>query len=306
MGTIEDTAEIIKNFPIETSAEIIEEIITDFKNPNRELPIDTGFPSLRTYFAGFKKNQIVILSARPSIGKTLTALNFTLNLINNGKKVLYFDLEEQKVQNFERLISNVANYPLRDDLDNPKLSEDKKSLVLQILELGRKKLNDKNLHYVSKPNLTLDDMETIARNLGHIDLIVIDHLTKVKSKVKGPIYERVTDIASNLRQLSYNLEGVPLLVLAQAGRDSAGKKPSLSDLKGSGEIEENADAVLMLYVEEEYDEEGRPDEQEIQVIVRKNRHGRTGTAKLLLTRPIQRLSELPASMQNEKNQKTKK
>ncbi len=299
MSILETNIEPVQNSPLETSAEILDQIIADFNNPNRELPISTGYRSLTKMFSGFKRNQITILSARPSVGKTCTALNFTINLINKGKKVLFFDLEEQKTQNFERMISNLTGCPLRDDLDNPRLSPAEKAKVLEILGLGRKLLNDKNLYYVSKPNLTLNDMKEIALNLKNIDLVVIDHLTKVKSSVKSSnIYERVTDIASNLRQLSYDIGGTPLLVLAQAGRDARNRKPELNDLKGSGEIEENADVVLMLYAkQEEEDEEGeelgQPDEQEICVMVRKNRHGRTGSTKLLLNRPLQKLSELP-------------
>jgi len=292
---LETNIEEVNNSPIQTSEQIINEIIADFKSNKRELPINTGYSSLSKLFRGFKKNQITILAARTSVGKTCVALNFVINLLNAGKNVLYFDLEEQKSQNYHRILSNITNYPLRDKLDDPDLNDFERKTVLQILEPGKKRLNDKNLYYVSKPNLTLDNIRETASNLKNIDLVVIDHLTKVKSTTKGNIYERTTDVASNLRQLSYDLGGVPLLVLAQISRGAEEKKdkrPLLSDLKGSGEIEENADVVMMLYTNGYYEEE-MPDEEPIEIIFRKNRHGRTGTAKLLLNRPLQKISEIP-------------
>jgi replicative DNA helicase len=286
-------AEKIINSPIQTSKQIIDEIINEFKNDKREIPINTGFKNLNRMFTGFKRNQITILAGRSSMGKTCVALNFVINLLNTGKKVLYFDLEEQKNQNYHRILSNITNYPLRDKLDNPHLTKFEKDLVLKTLETGRERFNDKGLFYVSKPNLTLENMQEMAANSKDIDVIVIDHLTKIKSKGSN-IYERTTDTAGNLRQLSYNLGGIPLLVLAQINRgaeERRNKKPLLSDLKGSGEIEENADVVILLYAEGYYQEE-TPDEEPIYLNVAKNRHGRTGIAKLLINRPLQKIKEI--------------
>ena len=286
--------EEINNSLVETPKQIMNKIITDFKSTKRELPSFTGYKSLSYFFKGFKKNQITILAARTSVGKTCMALNFTINLINEGKKVLFIDLEEQKEANFYRIISNIINFPVKDLLDDATLTETEKATILNRLKEADFKIKDKPLYYVSKPNLSLDDIEKIAKTIPDLDLIVIDHLTKVKSKVKSSsIYERTTDIASNLRQLSYNLNGVPLLVLAQINRgteDKKDKRPLLSDLKGSGEIEENADVVIMLYADGYYLEQ-TPDREEIELIFRKNRHGRTGTAKLMLERPIQKIME---------------
>lgn len=285
--------EKICNSPIQTSRQIIDEIISEFANNKRETPINTGYKALSEMFTGFRRNQITILAGRSSMGKTCVALNFVINLLNANKKVLYFDLEEQKEQNYHRILSNITNYPLRDKLDNPYLTKMEKDLVIKTLETGRGRFNDKGLYYVSKPNLTLDTMREIALNLKDVDLIVIDHLTKVKSKGSN-IYERTTDTANNLRQLSYDLGGIPLLVLAQVNRgaeERKDKRPMLSDLKGSGEIEENADVVILLYAEGYYQEQS-PDEEPIYLNVAKNRHGRTGTAKLLLCRPLQKIKEI--------------
>lgn len=292
MDLLNNTEKVI-NSPIQTSRQIISEIIDEFKNDKREMPINTGFKPLNYLFSGFKRNQITILAGRSSMGKTCMALNFVINLLNTNKKVLYFDLEEQKYQNYHRILSNITNYPLRDKLDNPYLTKVEKDLVLKTLETGMERLNSNNLMYVSKPNLTLENMREITLNLKDTDLIVIDHLTKIKSKGSN-IYERTTDTASNLRQLSYDLGGVPLLVLAQINRgaeERRDKRPMLSDLKGSGEIEENADVVILLYAEGYYAEES-PDEEPIYLNIAKNRHGRTGTTKLLINRPLQKILEI--------------
>ena len=289
-----DDLEEINNCSYETSTQIIDNIIKDFTSPNRELPSVSGYKTLEYFFKGFKRNQITVLSARTSMGKTCAALNLTLNQLNNNKSVLYVDLEEQKEANFHRLLSNTTNYPLRDKLDNEELTQFDYDITLKVLNLGKDRLRNKKLYYVSKPNLTLNSIEQIAKTIPELDLIVIDHLTKVKSNIKGSLYERVTDVTSNLRQLSYNLNGVPLLVLAQINRgteDKKDKRPLLSDLKGSGEIEENADVVIMLYSEGYY-ENDTPDEEQIEFIFRKNRHARTGTAKLLLNRPLQKITDI--------------
>lgn len=291
-------AEKIIISPIETSEQIFNEIYNNFKSNKREIPINTGFPTLGQIFAGFKRNQITILAGRSSMGKTCVALNFVINLCNANKKVLYFDLEEQKTQNYQRILSNVTNYPLRNKFDNPYLDKHEKELVLKTLETGKERFNNNALFYVSKPNLTINDMQEIAINskeidLKDIDLIVIDHLTKVKSKGNS-IYERTTDTANNLRQLSYDLGGVPILVLAQINRgaeERRDKRPLLSDLKGSGEIEENADVVILLFTEGYY-KEVMPDKEAIYLNVAKNRHGRTGTATLLMNRPLQKITEI--------------
>lgn len=286
-------AEKIYNSPIQTSKEIINEIIDEFKNDKREMPISTGYKEVGNLFTGFKRNQITVLAGRSSMGKTCVALNFVINLLNAGKKVLYFDLEEQKSQNYHRILSNITNYPLRDKLDNPYLTKAEKELVLKTLETSRELFNDKGLYYVSKPNLTLDNMREIALGQSNIDVIVIDHLTKIKSKGNS-IYERTTDTANNLRQLSYDLGGIPIMVLAQINRgaeERKDKRPMLSDLKGSGEIEENADVVILLYAKGYYEEQS-PDKEPIYLNVAKNRHGRTGTAALLLNRPLQKISEI--------------
>jgi len=288
-----DNAEKVNNCPIQTSKQIIDEIISEFKNDKREMPISTGFKSLNCLFSGFKRNQITVLAGRSSMGKTCVALNFVINLLNANKKVLFFDLEEQKYQNYHRILSNITNYPLRDKLDNPYLGKADKELVLKTLETGRERFNDDGLHYVSKPNLTLDNMREIALNLKDTDVIVIDHLTKIKSKGNS-IYERTTDTANNLRQLSYDLGGIPIMVLAQINRgaeERRDKRPMLSDLKGSGEIEENADVVILLYAQGYYAEQS-PDREPIYLNVAKNRHGRTGTATLLMNRPLQKITEI--------------
>lgn len=292
MNILDNTEKVI-NSPIQTSKEIIDEIINEFKNNKRELPINTGYKSLNYLFSGFKRNQITVLAGRSSMGKTCVALNFVINLLNANKKVLFFDLEEQKYQNYHRILSNITNYPLRDKLDNLHLSKIEKELVLKTLETGRERFNDSGLYYVSKPNLTLPDMREIASNLKDTNLIVIDHLTKIKSKGNS-IYERTTDTANNLRQLSYDLGGIPIMVLAQINRgaeERRDKRPMLSDLKGSGEIEENADVVILLYAQGYYEEQS-PDKEPIYLNVAKNRHGRTGTATLLMNRPLQKITEI--------------
>lgn len=110
MEILENT-EKIYNSPIQTSKQIIDEIISESMNDKREIQINTGYKALNKMFTGFRRNQITILAGRSSMGKTCVALNFVINLLNADKKVLYFDLEEQKEQNYHRILSNITNYP---------------------------------------------------------------------------------------------------------------------------------------------------------------------------------------------------
>jgi len=265
------------------------------KNGEIEKPNDLGFPTISKYYRGFKKNQIIILGGRPNIGKTNVALNFVIKQIEKGKTVLWFDLEEQEDENLTRILTIIGQYPFKDRLESENLSEYEKKLLLKNYEAAEIKLAGMNLYYICKTSITLDEIENITKSYGQVDLIVIDHLTKVKTEAKGSRYEKVTDVACNLRNTSAKLGGIPFLVLAQVNRASTegkDKEPDITDLKGSGEIEENADVIILLHRKSYFDKDGeQPDVEPIKIIIGKNRGGKRGFALLRWCAGLQTISE---------------
>lgn len=220
MSVLSNNTEKIENAPIKRGAVILQSIKTEFKSGNTEPPISMGYSSIDKYYRGFKKNQIVILGGRSSMGKTNFALNVCYNLLKARKKILYIDLEEQQEENLIRLATIHQQFVFKDYLDTPNIGEYKKKEVEKKLNEAEKWLNNKDFYYINKPNLRLSDIKEIVQRYKPLDLIVIDHLTKIKSDAYGNRYEKVTDVANNLRGLSAELGGVPLLIPAQINRES--------------------------------------------------------------------------------------
>lgn len=302
MNTILDNLQTITNSPITNPIEIVREIKDEVMNGKTEIPLSTGYESIDAIYKGFKKNQIIILAGRSSMGKTTVALNFVYKLLESGKKVLYIDLEEQSRENIIRLMTIIRQYPFKDYIESKYLAENQKKELENKISDCEKYLSDKHFYYINKPSLSLKDIKEITRGYQDLDLVIIDHLTKIKSNVSGNRYEKVTDIASNLRWLSSELGGVPLLLPAQINRgavlgNNRDKTPTIADIKGSGEIEENADVVILLnrnsYFEEENQNYSQPDTEAIEIIIGKNRHGATGKTLLKWDARLSTISELP-------------
>lgn len=282
----------INNAPIRKASAIAGMIRTKFENGEIEIPVSTGYKSIDKFYKGIKKGQIIILGGRSSMGKTTVALNMVYRLLNAGKKVLFVDTEEQQEENIIRLFTIQKQFAFKDYLEADNLTENQKKEACLKLKECEKWLDSKELYYVNKPNLTLKDINEIAKDYKDLDLVIIDHLTKIKSDVHGSRYEKVTDVASNLRWLSAELGGVPLMLLAQINREAVkgqGKKvkpPTIADIKGSGEIEENADVVMLLHRDSYYNQEAdtplycQAKEEPMMLIIGKARGSKTGCTSL--------------------------
>jgi replicative DNA helicase len=239
--------------------------------------IPSGFPSLDKITGGFQKSDLVIIAARPSIGKTSLALNITEHIaIKEQKPVGFFSLEMSKEQLIERMLCAEAKVDmmrlktgyLRDE-DWPKLTEAYSSLY------------EAPIYIDDSPDVTLNDIRTKSRRLAieaKIEIIFIDYLQLIRSeqKVENRVLE-ISQITRGLKNLARELD-IPIVVLSQLSRaveKREDKRPVLSDLRESGSIEQDADVVIFLHVP---DEDNR---EEIELIVAKQRNGPQGKASLL-------------------------
>ena len=243
----------------------------------------TGFSDLDNILTGLNRSDLIIVGARPAMGKTSFALNLARNVsVIAKRKVLFFSLEMTKEQLAMRVLgteSGVSSKKMRSGQISPN----------EWKEIGEATswLSSAELYFDDTSGITVPEMKAKARRLG-AECIMIDYLGLVTSSVRAE--NRVNEleqITKSLKAMAKDLN-VPIICLAQLARgtEERGKshKPQLSDLRGSGSIEQDADIVLMLYREDYYKGEKEKDDNgdqpaeinKVSVIVTKNRHGSTG------------------------------
>lgn len=246
--------------------------------------IESGYSDLDTMTAGFQPGDLVILAARPSMGKTAFSLNIAQHVAFRLKKsVAYFSVEMAKEQLMMRMLASEARVGLGDvrigrikDSDWPRII-DRASVMA-----------DAKLFIDDTSGISPFEIRTKCRRLKAqhgLDLIMIDYLQIMNLKQKVDSREReVAEISKNLKAIAKELQ-VPVIALSQLNRGVEGRsgdqrKPVLSDLRESGSIEQDADLIMMLYREEYYE----PDNAEVKgladVLVRKHRNGPVGDIKL--------------------------
>lgn len=250
------------------------------------LGISTGFRQLDRTIAGLNRSDLIIVGARPAMGKTSFALNLALNVATKGKKVLFFSLEMTKEQLASRVISMYARVKgqklrngLLDEADWVRLST------------ATDALHEVPLYFDDTSNISVNEMKAKILRLKDVDCVMVDYLQLMKSpnRTESRVQE-VSEITRNLKLMAKDLE-IPVIVLAQLARgtEARGKshRPQLSDLRESGSIEQDADIVLMLYRDDYYsdttpeeDDDENRDVDKVEIIVEKNRHGPTGTIEL--------------------------
>ena len=248
-------------------------------NPGKLPGIPTGFSLLDQYIGGLNKSDLVLMAARPGMGKTAIALNMALNAARkSGKTVVIFQLEMSKEQLATRLLSSEAlvdSKKLRmgnlndDDWQRMAGATD----VLQRLPI----LIDEN------SGITVPEMKAKCRRLGKdLGLIVIDYLQLMHTpKHTDNRVQEVAEISRSLKIMAKELN-VPVLCCSQLSRgpeSRSDKRPMLSDLRESGSIEQDADIVLFIYRDDYYNQESET-KNAAELIVAKNRHGETGTVEL--------------------------
>ena len=258
--------------------------LNKLNSPDKEkyLGFTTGWSELDRTIAGLNKSDLIIVGARPAMGKTSFALNMARNAaVMAKKKVLFFSLEMTKEQLAQRVISTEARI-YGQKMRTGELDEND----WLRLSTATSALSTAELYFDDTSNITVNEMKAKIRRMKDIDLVIIDYLQLMKSsgRTESRVQE-VSEITRNLKLMAKDLE-IPVVVLCQLSRgtEARGKshEPQLSDLRESGSIEQDADIVLMLYREDYYadtaDENANIEKEvdKVQIKVAKNRHGPTG------------------------------
>ena len=258
--------------------------LTELSESGSEISgISTGLRDLDKFISGLNKTDLMLLAARPGMGKTSMALNIALSVAKKYPKrtVAFFSLEMSKQQLVTRLISNESF------IDNKKLTTGRLTVdEWSKIGIASAALSQTDLRVDDNPSITVAEMNAKCRRIDDLALVVIDYLqlmTSAGTKSYGGENRQqvVSDISRSLKIMAKELN-VPVLCLSQLSRANEGrqdKRPMLSDLRESGAIEQDADEVLFLYREDYYNKD--TEKQNVaECIVAKNRHGETGTVEL--------------------------
>lgn len=245
--------------------------------------IRSGYPALDNLLAGFQKSDLIILAARPSVGKTTFALDIVRNAaVKYGAHVGFFSLEMGSQQLVDRMVAAEAKVDAW-KLRTGRLSSDEEFSLVQEA-LGR--LGEAPIHIDDQPGNNILKMRSAARRLKNeygLDMIVVDYLQLMmptQTKSADSMVQQVTEISRSLKNLARELQ-VPVIALSQLSRavEQRGGKPRLSDLRDSGSIEQDADVVMFIHREDKTNPNSdRPNIAEI--LIEKHRNGPTGKIEL--------------------------
>ena len=239
--------------------------------------IPTGINELDRVMTGLNKSDLIIIGARPGMGKTSFVLNIARNVaVKEGKTVCFFSLEMSRDQLAQRLLSSEACIK-SDQLRTGKIATDEWTRLVQATEI----LSKTKFYVDESTGITVPEMKGKLRRLGKVDLVIVDYLGLMHSPNahNGNRVQEISEITRGLKLMAKELN-VPVVVCSQlrraAAADKESNKPSLSSLRDSGSIEQDADIVLFLHREDYYknaNPEKALDEHAATCIVAKNRHG---------------------------------
>ena len=242
----------------------------------------SGFSAVDQKIHGLNKSDLILLAARPGVGKSSFAMNMALNVAKqSGRTVAVFSLEMSKEQLLERLLASEGLVELS-RLKTGRLSASDWGKITQ----AARTLRQTDIRIDDNPMLTAADMNAKCRRLENLGLVVVDYL-QLMSSSGGKSYagenrqQAVSDISRMLKIMAKELD-VPVICLSQLSRANEkreDKRPMLSDLRDSGAIEQDADIVMFLYREDYYKEDAE-NRNVAECIVAKNRHGETGKVPL--------------------------
>ncbi len=245
--------------------------------------LSTGLHDLDKKINGLNKSDLLLIAARPGMGKTSLALNIALSVAkSSAKTVAFFSLEMSREQLAMRLLSN-ESFVDNQKLLTGQLSEEDWTKIA----IASSALSQTDIRVDDNPSISVAEMNAKCRRLPNLGLVLIDYLQLMTSAGTGQTSNNanrvqvVSDISRALKIMAKELN-VPVICLSQLSRANESrtdKRPMLSDLRESGAIEQDADEVLFIYRDDYYHPD-TPEKNVAEVIVAKNRHGETGTVKL--------------------------
>lgn len=246
--------------------------------------LDTSFEELNNKIQGLQKGHLLILAARPGMGKTTFALNLVQSVLQQDQPVVMFSMEMTSTEIVLRMLSAWGRVPLSKLLTGD-LTENEWGLT----QNGIGNLTHKKIYIDDRNGLTPSEVRSVCRKLSKLNpetglgLIVVDYLQlmQVPSKSANKVQE-VAEISRSLKALAREMD-CPVLALSQLSRDvekRPNKRPLASDLRESGSIEQDADLIMFIYRDEVYYKEKSDNKGVAEIIIEKNRHGATGKVML--------------------------
>ena len=263
----------------ETMDETIKQLELLSLNEGKITGVTTGISSVDDKLSGLQNSQLILLAARPAMGKTALGLTMACNAANAGKSVAFFSLEMSTYQLNQRLISMVSMIDL-EKIITGNLEADEWIEIINAIT----KIKEKEIYVDETAGITLSELRSKCKRLKAeegLDLIVIDYLQLMTGEGRfDNRQQEIAQISRGLKSLSKEIN-CPVLSLAQLSREAdkrSDHKPILSDLRESGAIEQDADVVMLLYREDYYDVDDNPNVAK--VILAKHRNGPTGLMEL--------------------------
>ena len=266
-------------------------------NPNDITGVPTGFVDLDRLTSGFQAGDMVVLAARPSMGKTALAINIAEHVaLHEELPVAVFSMEMGASQLAVRIVGSIGRIDQM-HLRTGKLTDDEWPRLTEAIE----KLRNVSLHIDETPGLTVSELRANARRLarqcgGKLGLIVVDYLQLMSVSSSMSEENRATavgEISRGLKMLAKELQ-CPVMALSQLSRgveSRTDKRPMMSDLRESGAIEQDADVIMFIYRDDYYNKDSK-EPGVAEIIISKQRNGPTGTVKLAFIKPLTKFESL--------------
>lgn len=265
-------------------------------NPNDVTGVPSGFYDLDRLTAGFQAGDLIVLAARPSMGKTALAINIAEHVaLNEGLPVAVFSMEMGAAQLAVRVVGSIGRID-QSHLRTGKLTDDEWPRLTEAIE----KLRSIPFHIDESAGLSSGELRAssrrLARQCGKLGLIVVDYLQLMSGSTNDG-ENRATElgeISRGLKMLAKELQ-CPVIALSQLNRSvetRPDKRPMMSDLRESGAIEQDADIVMFIYRDEYYTKEACKEPGVAEIIIAKQRNGPTGMIKLAFLKPITKFESL--------------
>jgi replicative DNA helicase len=301
LGDLEFCLSEVADSTIQSGLKTITEVIAAAGGIDKIFDAPGEISGLRTHYNGFDRmtgglqdSELIIIAARPAMGKTAWAINIAENAaILDGKVVAIFSLEMSDKSLLKRMVASRAGVPTRRAQAGFIGAEEKGRILSSVAQIV-----DTKLFIDETPGMTLAEMRAKARRLKQqqgLDLIVVDYLQLIGSKKKSENRtQEVSAISRGLKALAKELK-VPVVALSQLSRESergTDKRPLLSHLRESGSIEQDADVVAFIHREEYYDRDNAEVKGMAEIIVAKQRNGPTGTINLAYLGDLTRFENL--------------
>lgn len=263
--------------------------------------LPTGYQALDKMTAGLQKEELIIIAARPAVGKTAFALNIAQNIgTKTDKSVAIFSLEMGAESLVNRMLCAEGSIQAANLRTGQLTEEEWRALIVAMGSLSQA-----NIYIDDTPGIKISEIRARCRKLaqekGGLGLILIDYLQLIEGTGRESRQQEVSEISRQLKKLAKELK-VPVIALSQLSRgveQRQDKRPVLSDIRESGSIEQDADIVAFLYREDYYEREGEDNEEKeeqidnkVEVIIEKNRSGARGTVELLFIKEYNKFSSL--------------